>query len=262
MKRKIENAVLLTATLVLTALTLACRKPAEVIEAPFLPTNEPAASTAPLQTDNPSTAEPTVMPTAAHAPNGDPPERPIFYSIEDYLLLASSVDLNDAECEKILYNNFGNDGIDTKADAIKTLEIINSMPFPVSEGLELISVELRYDYNTFYILYGIEGDENGFLSFHISLTGSDAQADSSEFEQKYSFVELPEMRNSELKYLARLLAEGTGDPDFPFIVRFFITNVRSHKIEIRTNLSEKDLVDILANCQFITMDEYAKKAAP
>lgn len=246
---------------ILTSLILmfasACRKPAEVIESPSLSTSEPTETVAPTESSL-HTAEVAIL-TWQHS---DPPERPIFYSIEEYLLLASSVGLNDAECEKILYNNFGNGGIDTKADAIKTLEIINSMPFPVSEGLELISVELRYDYNTFYILYGIEGDENGFLSFHISLTGSDAQADRKEFEQKYSFVELPEMRNSELKYLARLGAEGTGDPDFPFIVRFLITNVRSHKIEIRTNLSEKGLVDILANCQFLTMDEYAKKAAP
>ena len=243
---------------------LACRKPAEVVETPSLPTNEPAVSEAPSSTatDIPITAEPTAVPTAIHTPYGAPPRHPIFYSAEEYLRLSAAIDLDDAECEEFLLNHFIDDGIFRKADAIKTLEIINSMPFPVADRLELISVELAYHHDSFDILYGIEGEEDGYLSFDIALTGSDAETDRKELEQKYSLVELPETRTPELKFLARLGEAATGDPNFPFIVRWLLTNIRSHTIEIQTNLSEKELVDILANCEFTTMDEYAKKAKP
>ena len=234
----------------------ACRKPVEVIETPSLPTNEPAVSEAPSSTatDIPITAEPTIMPTAAYVENGMPPMRPVFYSTEEYLLLASSVDLDDAECEKFLSDIFLGSGIRTKADAVKTMELINSMPFPAADGLELIYADLQYWNNTFSILYRVNGEIGRFVAFDIFLTSSDGEAERKDAEQANSLVELPEMRSSELKFLARV----PFDPAYPR----FVTNIRSHKMQLDTSLSEKELVDILANCEFITMDEYAKKAAP
>ena len=239
--------------------TLACRKPAEVVETPSLPTADLGAVS---QTDNPITAEPTAVPTAIHTPYGAPPRHPIFYSAEEYLRLSAAIDLDDAECEEFLLNHFIDDGIFRKADAIKTLEIINSMPFPVADRLELISVELAYHHDSFDILYGIKGDEDGYLSFDIALSSSDAEADRKEAEQKHSLVELPETRSPELKYLARSWVGETGDPNYPYTIRNFTTSIRSHKIKMQTNLSEKEVVDILANCEIITMDEFAKKANP
>ena len=256
--------IVLIGTAVTLLSALACRRSTEVIKSPSLPTNEPAVSAAPSSTatDIPITAEPTVMPTAAHPENGAPPMRPIFHSIEEYLLLASSVDRDDAECEKLYFDNFFGSGIRTKADAIKTLEIINSMPFPAADGLEIVSVELAYHHDSFDILYGIKGDEEDFVAFDISLTGSDAEAERKELAQNYSLVELPDTRSPELKYLARSGSRASAVPDSQATIRYFLTNIRSHTIEIQTNLSEKELVDILANCEFTTMDEYAKKAKP
>ena len=235
--------------------TLACRKPIEVVESPSLTTDEPASvSEAPLPTDTPSTAEPTIMPTAAYVENGMPPMRPVFYSTEEYLLLASSVDLDDAECEKFLSDNFLGSGISTKAEAVKTMELINSMPFPAADGLEFIYADLQYWNNTFSILYRVNGEIGRFVAFDIFLTSSDGEAVRKNAEQANSLVELPEMRSSELRFLVRV----TFDPAYPR----FVTNIRSHKMQLDTSLSEKELVDILANCEFTTMDEYAKKAAP
>lgn len=235
--------------------TLACRKPIEVVESPSLTTDEPASvSEAPLPTDTPSTAEPTIMPTAAYVENGMPPMRPVFYSIEEYLLLASSVDLDDAECEKFYFDNFIGSGISTKAEAIKTLEIINALPLPAADGFELTYADLQYWNNTFSILYRVNGETGRFIAFDISLTESDTEAEYRDAEQVDSLVELPAMRSSELRFLVRV----TFDPAYPR----FVTNIRSHKIQVDTNLSEKEAVDILANCQFTTMDGYAKKANP
>ena len=237
--------------------TLACRRPVDVAESPSLPTAEPmeaAGSASPAKTDIPSAAEPTIMPTAAYVENGMPPMRPVFYSIEEYLLLASSVDLDDAECEKFYFDNFIGSGISTKAEAIKTLEIINALPLPAADGLELIYADLQYWNNTFSILYRVNGEIGRFIAFDIFLTSSDGEAVRKNAEQANSLVELPEMRSSELRFLVRV----TFDPAYPR----FVTNIRSHKIQVDTSLSEKELVDILANCEFTTMDEYAKKANP
>ncbi len=244
-----------TAALLLTA--LACRKSAEVMETPSLPTAEPAAvSAAPASTatDIPITAEPTATPTPIHTPNGAPPPRPVFHSIDEYILLAASVDIDDAECEEYFFKNLFGSGIRTKEDAIKTLELINSLPFPSADGLELKYVDLADFRDDFTVAYGIKGDENAFISFRMTLTGSDAEAERKAAEQADSLVELPEMCSPELKFLARV----TFDPAYPR----FVTNIRSHKVQIDTSLTEEEFMNVLANCEFITMDEYAKRAKP
>ena len=234
--------IIIIAASILLLSAFACRKPANVIESP--------------------TANPKAAPTE-FLEHGAPPERPIFHSIEEYLLLASAVDLDDAECETFLQDNFLFSGIETKADVIKTLEIINSMPFPTADGLKLVTVELTDFINQFGVFYGIEGDdENRFLSFRMSLTSSNGEADRKELEQQYPLVELPETHSSELKYLARVGTAASGDPDYPFSILTYLTNIRSHEIQIKTSLSEEEFLDILANCEIITMDEYAKKANP
>lgn len=243
---------------IMMLLVFACRKPDKVIETPPLPTSEATAAPAasPL-----NVVDPTIMPSSSDWHN-DPPIRPHFENVEEYLRLVSALDLDDAECERILYHYFVDDGIDTKADAIKTLEIINSLPFPAANGLKLIGVELADYRDEFDILYGVKGTDGGFIGFDISLPSSDAEADRKDAEQKYSLIELPETRSPDLKYLARVWAAPTGDPDYPYIIRKFITNIRSHKVEIQTSLSEEEFLDMLANCEFITMDEYAKRANP
>ncbi len=252
-----------TAALLLTA--LACRKSAEVMETPSLPTAEPAAvSAAPASTatDIPITAEPTATPTPIHTPNGAPPPRPVFHSIDEYILLAASVDIDDTECEEYFFKNLFGSGIRTKEDAFKTLELINSLPFPSADGLELEFVELADFRDDFYVAYGIKGDKNSYLSFRMILTGSDAEADREELAQNYPLVELPEMCSPELKFLVRGGARASVVPDSKDTILTFFTNIRSHKVTIQTNLSEEKFMNVLANCEFITMDEYAKKAAP
>ena len=252
-----KKTVIIGASIMMLSV-FACRKPDKVIETHPLPTAEATAAPAasPL-----NVVDPTIMPSSSDWHN-DPPKRPIFNDIEKYTLLASAVELDDVECERILYHYFVDDGIDTKADAIKTLEIINSLPFPAANGLKLIGVELADYRDGFDILYGIEGDEEGFIDFDISLTSSDAEAQRKALEQSYPLVKLPETRSSELKYLARAGSNPSGVPGFQAPILKFITNIRSHKVTIQTSLSEEEFLDILANCEIITMDEYAKKANP
>ena len=241
---------------------LACRKPAEVIETSSLPTNEPTASATPLQTDNSGAANPTVMPMEDRFEYGIPHDRLVLYNVEKYLLLASSIELDDAECEEFLYKNFFASGIETKADAIKALEDINSLPFIPIDGFEFKYFEFDYSKNCFFVRFRDKADEARFFGFEVALTSSDSEAERRELAQYDSFVELPETRSSELKYLARSWVGETGDPNYPYTIRNFTTSIRSHKIKMQTNLSEKEVVDILANCEIITMDEYAKKANP
>ena len=108
--------IIIIAASILLLSAFACRKPANVIESP--------------------TANPTVMPTEDRFEYGIPHDRLVLYNVEKYLLLASSIELDDAECEEFLYKNFFASGIETKAHAIKALEDINSLPFIPIDGFE------------------------------------------------------------------------------------------------------------------------------
>ena len=237
--------IILIGTAVTLLSAIACRKPADVVDTPSLPT-----------------ANPTVAPTEDHFKYGIPHDRLVLYNVEEYLLLASSVDLDDAECEEFLSKNFFASGIETKADAIKALEDINSLPFIPIDGFEFKYFEFDYSKNCFFVRFRDKADEARFFGFEVALTSSDSEAERRELAQYDSFVELPETRSPELKYLARSWVGETGDPNYPYTIRNFTTSIRSHKIKMQTNLSEKEVVDILANCEFTTMDEYAKKAKP
>ena len=229
-------------TLMSTLATLACRKPADVVDTPSLPT-----------------ANPTVAPTEDHFKYGIPHERLILRSVEEYLLFASSVELDDAECEEFLSKNFFASGIKTKADAIKALEDINALPFIPVDGFEMKSFEFDYSKKLFSVGFLDKADEDRVFGFQVAMTGSDAEAERKEAEQAGGLIELPDTRSPELIYLS---GGALNYPEFPNVSMFF-TNIRSHKIRITTNnLSVKEAVDILANCEFTTMDEYAKKANP
>ena len=249
--------IIIIGTAVTILFTLACRKPVEVVETSSLPTNEPTASATPLQTDNSGAANPTVAPTENQFRYGEPHDRLILRSVEEYFLFASSIELDDAECEEFLYKNFFASGIKTKADAIKALEDINALPFIPVDGFEMKSFEFDYSKNLFSVGFLDKADEDRVFGFQVAMTGSDAEAERKEAEQAGGLIELPDTRSPELIYLS---GGALNYPEYPNVSMFF-TNIRSHKIRITTNnLSVKEAVDILANCEFTTMDEYAKKA--
>ena len=174
-------------------------------------------------------------------------------------IFASSIELDDAECEEFLYKNFFASGIKTKADAIKALEDINALPFIPVDGFEMKCFEFDYSKNLFSVGFLDKADEDRVFGFQVAMTGSDAEAERKEAEQAGGLIELTDTRSPELIYLS---GGALNYPEYPNVSMFF-TNIRSHKIRITTNnLSVKEAVDILANCEFTTMDEYAKKANP
>lgn len=188
----------------------------------------------------------------------DPPEMVFFNSIEEYRKFAASLELSDTELRNFIdSSHYVVNGIQTKEDVKNVLNVMDSMPVPTIDGFDFDSASLRFDIGTFYILYKNNAAQSSYIGFNMSIAKSKGDADLESDKKLGQLVDIHTPKDSEFNYLVR-----ADKNDIRNVNTYYFTNIRSHRIELITNLSGDDFLDALNNCQFTTMDEYAKKAAP
>ena len=246
--------IFLIGIVIMLAFASACSKPAEDV-----------INTGAPETNDVHTEENTFKPTAATTeppeetpPGGnDVPEQIFFSSIEEYREFAASLELDDAEFEKFIGSGqYSMNGVHTREDVIKVLNALGSVPFPEMGGFTLDWINLRLDSDNINIRLMSDDAEKLCIGFSIMISCSSEDAESRAEELERDVIEIPVDKDSELKYLLRLVMDDDSNPN-----SYYYTNIRFHRICLTTNLPVEELLSALNGCQYTTIDEYADKTA-
>ncbi len=192
-------------------------------------------------------------------PTVPPPEQVVFNGIGEFRDFAVLTEKGGVEFSDLLRNkSYDMNGVSGRKDAERVLAAIDALPFPNIDGFVFDSSNLRFDDGSFHVHFKSGADDGRYIAFNIALESSDAEADKrTELRNGGKLADIPSLIGSELNYLIR-----SSRKDERGINDYCITNIRSHRIDITTNLSEDELLNILENCSFTTMREYAENAAP
>ena len=221
-------------------------KPSAGEQHALVPANEPAEQTMPAPTASPT------QPTATSVP----PQQIIFDSMAAYREFAAAAELDDwafAEFLRSPRNNYEMNGISVKEDAVRVLNTLGSLPTPVLEGFVFDYLVLCYDTDSAFILYKSDDREGLYIGIAIDLTPSDEDAEAVIEATEAKLTALPTENLPELKYLLRAESENDFDP-----ISFYYTNIRSHRVFLRTNASNSFLLKLLSSARYITIGEYAE----
>lgn len=194
----------------------------------------------------------TPIPTNDFTEGFDVPEQIIFTDFKDYCELASAIKLEDKVFQEFLEkNNYDMNGINNKEDAIRVLNTLDSMPFPLIEGYSLERVALCLDLDNYYVLY--KNEEGLYLGFDIRISNTEEDAIVLANELDCETVEIPIIDSPEFDYLLRVNMDDASNPN-----SYYFTNTRSHRIRLITNMEENALVDLLRFCEFGSIGDYAE----
>lgn len=183
----------------------------------------------------------------------DVPEQIIFTGFDDYCEFASAIKLEDKVFQEFLEkNNYDMNGVNNKEDAIRVLNTLDSMPFPLIEGYSLERVALCLDLDNYYVLYKNE-EEGLYLGFDIRISNTEEDAIVLANELDCETVEIPIIDSPEFDYLLRVNMDDASNPN-----SYYFTNTRSHRIRLITNMEENALVDLLRVCTFGSIGDYAE----
>lgn len=117
-------------------------------------------------------------------------------------------------------------------------------------------INLRLDSDNIYIRLMSDDEEKLCIGFSIMISCSSEDAESRAEELDRNIIEIPVDKDSELKYLLRLVMDDDSNPN-----SYYYTNIRFHRICLTTNLPVEELLNALNGCQYTTIDEYAEKTA-
>ncbi len=186
-------------------------------------------------------------------PTEDVPEQIIFTGFDDYCEFASAIKLEDKEFQEFLENNgYDMNGVNNKEDAIRVLNTLDSMPFPLIKGYSIYRVALCFDLDNYYVLYRNE-EEGLYLGFDIRISNSEEDAIGLANELDCDTVEIPLKDSPEFGFLLRVISNDASNPN-----SYYFTNYKSHRIRLITNMEETVLVDLLRVCTFGSIGDYAE----
>ena len=174
-----------------------------------------------------------------------------FGNIEEYRRFASSLELEGDDFDRfILRGNYNAHGIKTKADVEEVLNAMNDMPLPLLEGFDFEYASVDLDDGTLMIRCDTRDARRVF--FKMAIETCDEEAARKADSKQGSLVELP----GGAGYIVRAARRGNNETDDRYSA-----NIRSHKTELITNISEAELMSALENCEVITFAEYAERTA-
>ena len=174
-----------------------------------------------------------------------------FGEIEKYRQFAASLELEGDDFERfIIHGSYNAHGIKTKADVEEVLNAMNGMPMPLLEGFTFEGASLDLDDGTLMIRCDARDAKRVF--FKMALETCDEEAERIADSKHGSLVELP----GGAGYIVRAARRGNNETDDRYSA-----NIRSHKTELITNISEAELMSALENCEVITFAEYAERTA-
>ncbi|MBO4879975.1 MAG: hypothetical protein J5544_06910 [Clostridia bacterium] len=212
----------------------------------LVPATEPAEQTTPAPTASPT------QPTATSVP----PQQIVFSSMAAYREFAAAAELDDwafAEFLRSPRNSYEMNGISVKEDAVRVLNTLGSLPTPVLDGFVFDYLVLCYDTDSAFILYKSDDREGLYIGLAIDLTPSNEDAEAVIEAAGAKLTALPTQNLPELKYLLR--ADNENDFDQ---ISFYYTNIRSHRVFLRTNASDSFLLKLLSSARYVTIGEYAE----
>lgn len=203
--------------------------------------------------DTHEAAVPTPVPMNDFTEGHDVPEQIIFTGFDDYCEFASAIKLEDKEFQEFLENNgYDMNGVNNKEDAIRVLNTLESMPFPLIKGYSIYRVALRFDLDNYYVLYRNE-EEGLYLGFDIRISNSEEDAIGLANELDCDTVEIPLKDSPEFGFLLRVISNDDSNPN-----SYYFTNYKSHRIRLITNMEETVLVNLLRVCTFGSIGDYAE----
>ena len=174
-----------------------------------------------------------------------------FGDIEEYRQFAASLELEGDDFERfIIHGSYSAMKIKTKGDVEAVLNAMNGMPMPLLEGFDFEYAHVDIDDGTLMIRYDNRDARRVF--FKMAIETCDEEAERKADNKQGSLVELP----GGAGYIVRAARRGNNETDDRYSA-----NIRSHKTELITNISEVELMSALENCEFITFGEYAERTA-
>lgn len=168
-------------------------------------------------------------------------------------MFSESTELDESEFnEFIITNSYDMNGVETKQDVERVLEMIGSMPIPVIDGFVLKWLSVSLDVDTVYILYEDKGTEKTYLGFDMTVSESNENAEDIANRLNYETVILPLGTASQVSFLVR----ANDNKDESGENSYYFTNVRSHWVRLITTMSEEQLLNVLQSCRITTIDKY------
>ncbi len=185
--------------------------------------------------------------------NDDPPQKIIFCGLEAYHKFSESTELDESEFnEFIITNSYDMNGVETKQDVERVLEMIGSMPIPAIDGFVLEWLSVALDGDTVYFLYENKDTEKDRLGFEMTVFESSEDAENIANRLNYETLILPLGTDTEVSFLVRAIdnKDESGENSYYF------TNVRSHWVRLITTMSEEQLLNVLQSCRITTINKY------